>query len=155
MKSIVFGSKQFMKDNYLAIIFVVYMFLLWIMISIIYNIRFKEKNVKIKKVMVIENFTNELLEKSNKILMDINKNEEKNQSNDSTIKTTLDFKKKCNCKTYTMNVDCMSDDCCVWMPKLNDGKGSCLKGDLYGPELFKTNNKNYDEWYYLNKKYNR
>ncbi len=59
MKGILQGTIDFFSENYVGIIFVLYVFITWVFIKIMYNIEFKQKKkFKVKKVMVIERFDN-------------------------------------------------------------------------------------------------
>ena len=56
MFNLIISSKKFIQENHLAITTVAYIFLMWVFISIIYNIQFVDKKFKVEKVMVIEKF---------------------------------------------------------------------------------------------------
>ena len=91
MKGIVHSSQKFIQENFVNIIFIVYVFIMWIFIQVVYNIQFKEKEYKVKKLMVIERF-NENKKKAKQrepTFFSVNRNlQEKIKTKNKTLNTS-------------------------------------------------------------------
>ena len=142
-------SLLFIYNNLDDILFISY--LLFILSFILHYFKYKfPKEIKpiLDKVIVIENFENNL--ESPLTVNSISK-KEYNALKKNSFCDSENLENKCKELGKNGKVGC-NIDCCVWASNKNGG--SCVQGNKEGP-IMKKDAKlvNYDEYYFLNKKY--
>ena len=131
---------EFIRENIIDIILII---LIFIILTIIFTIpEFKKKNMTTttQKVVVYENFKENLGTNKCTLKSDERETKCKSYNIEETGQNATNVKNKC-----------IADDCCVFQVE-NSGKnikgeGTCVSGDITGPSVI---NNNIDFFYYKN-----
>ena len=118
-----YGHKTF------GILIVVFIFICIMFVSKLYNIKFKKKPKKVKKVIIVEKMKNK----------------------DFCSRKSERLEKSCS---QLMKKPCQMMDCCAWVKKKRSKKPECIAGKADGP-IFKSDKKgkkfSFDFYYFKNK----
>lgn len=139
----VIQTKNFIFENVIIIFGMSLMLMAIVILFIMADISFKEKELITSDVYILEGYSN-----SEKLA----KEQRKKECGEGLNKVT----ELCNKKgTGELGKEkCMKYDCCIWAEYENkkSKKKNCVAGNKGGPSI-RHNNLGYDEYYYKNKKY--